>query len=165
MDYYDASQYDKRSCLRTYWSVLLRELYVIFTFVSRNDYNLFYIKIERFFILICTEITMNGLFFVHEIIYKNQTGDRSLAQKIPQNIFSLLVTHADEIILCYLSMFENTIMKLKLCLIRKKIEQKIFVILDCMKRKLTGFFIFTFLFFHFSGNLFMLFVLCIKIHN
>ena len=91
MSYFDASEIDKRSCLKTYWSVILREHYVIFTFISRNDYNLFYIKIERFFILICTEITMNGMFFVHETMYKKQTGDTSFAQKILQIIFSLLV--------------------------------------------------------------------------
>ena len=60
MDYDEACENDKRSCLRTYWSVLKREHYVLFTFISRNDYNLFYIKIERFFILICTEMAMNG---------------------------------------------------------------------------------------------------------
>ena len=69
MDYYEASDFDNRSCFKTYWSVLLREHYVIFTFCSRNDYNLFYVKIERFFILICTEMTMNGMFFVHETMY------------------------------------------------------------------------------------------------
>ena len=45
MDYYEASDLDERSCLRTYWSIIMREHYVIFTFCSRNDYNLFYIKI------------------------------------------------------------------------------------------------------------------------
>ena len=90
MGYFEASDLDKRSFIRTYWSVLVREHYVLFTFVSRNDYNLFYIKIERFFILICTEVTMNGMFFVHETMYKKQTGDTSFAQKIPQIIFSLL---------------------------------------------------------------------------
>ena len=90
MGYFEASDLDKRSFIRTYWSLLLREHYVLFTFVSRNDYNLFYIKIERFFILICTEVTMNGMFLVHETMYKKQTGDTSFAQKIPQIIFSLL---------------------------------------------------------------------------
>ena len=48
MDYQEASINDKRSCLRTYWSVLMRENSVLFTFFACNDYNLFYIKIERF---------------------------------------------------------------------------------------------------------------------
>jgi len=177
MDYYDASDLDNRSCLRTYWSVIKREHYVIFTFCSRNDYNLFYVKIERFFILICTEMTMNGMFFVHETMYKKQTGGLSFAQKIPQFIFSLLVSHAIEVILCYLSMTDihyyqikalpkeqknlhaekknspkeekNLSKKEKNLSKEGKNDDKIFDILSCMKRKLTAFFIFTFLVFLF----------------
>ena len=104
MDYLDASEYDKRTCLRTYWSVILREHYVLFTFLSRNDYNLFYVKIERFFILICTEMTMNGMFFLHETMYKKKTGGITFAQKLPQIIFSLIVTHIIEVMLCWLGM-------------------------------------------------------------
>ena len=74
MEYYEAVIYDKRSLLQTYWATLKREHFVIFTFISKNDFNLFYVKIERFFILICTELTMNGMFFVHERMYKKKTG-------------------------------------------------------------------------------------------
>jgi len=149
MEYYDACKYDTRTCLKTYWSVLLREHYFIFTFFSRNDYNLFYIKIERFFILICTEVTMNGLFFVHETMYKKQTGDTSFAQKIPQIIFSLLVSHAVEILLCFLSMTDKHYYQIKALPPFEKNDEKIIDILDCIKRKLVGFFVFTFLFFLF----------------
>ena len=168
MEYYDACKYDKRTCFKTYWTVLLREHYVLITFLSRNDYNLFYVKIERFLILICTELTMNGLFFVHETMYKKQTGDTSFAQKIPQIIFSLLVTHAIEIILCYLSLTDKHYYEIKALPKKDKIDQKIneqknkndlsnkenrdkrvIDILDLMKRKLITFFIFTFLLFLF----------------
>ena len=149
MGYFDASELDKRGCLRTYWSVILREHYVIFTFFSRNDINLFYIKIERFFIIICTEMTMNGMFFVHETMYKKKTGDTSFAQKIPQIIFSLLVSHAIEIILCYLGMTDVHYYQIKALPIEEKNEQRVFDIIKCVKRKLTGFFIFTFLVFLF----------------
>ena len=149
MTYYDACEYDNRTCLKTYWSILKREHYVLFTFISRNDYNLFYIKIERFFILICTEVTMNGLFFVHETMYKKQTGGLSFAQKIPQFIFSLLVSHAVEIILCFLSMTDKHYYQIKALPQNNERNQKIVDILDCVIRKLTGFFVFTFLFFLF----------------
>ena len=170
MEYYDASDFDNRTCLRTYWSVIKREHYVIFTFFARNDYNLFYVKIERFFILICTEITMNGMFFVHETMYKKQTGGLSFAQKIPQIIFSLLVSHAMEVILCYLSMIDIHYYQIKALPKEQKNlhkdqkylskdaknlpnkgknDDKIFDILSCMKRKLTAFFILTFLVFLF----------------
>jgi len=124
MEYYDACKFDKRTCLKTYWTILLREHYVLITFLSRNDYNLFYVKIERFLILICTELTMNGMFFVHETMYKKQTGDTSFAQKIPQIIFSLLVTHAVEIILCYLSFTDKHYYEIKALPQKEKIDQK-----------------------------------------
>ena len=149
MDYYDAIEYDKRSFLKTYWSVILREHYFIFTFFSRNDYNLFYIKIERFFILICTEITMNGMFFVHETMYKKQTGDTSFDQKIPQIIFSILVSHAIEVILCFLSMTDKHYYEIKALPQNEKNDKRIVNILDSIRRKLVGFFIFTFLLFLF----------------
>jgi hypothetical protein len=149
MDYDDASDLDKRTCIRTYWSVIKREHYVVFTFISKNDHNLFYIKIERFFILICTEMTMNGMFFVHETMYKKKTGDTSFAQRIPQIIFSLLVTHAMEIILCYLSMTDKHYYEIKALPKIKKNDERVFDILKCIKSKLTGFFFFTFLVFLF----------------
>ena len=149
MDYYDASDNDKRSCIRTYFSVLLREHYVLFTFCSRNDYNLFYVKIERFFILICTEMTMNGMFFVHETMYKKRTGGLTLGQKIPQFVFSLLVSHAIEILLCFLGMTDVHYYEIKGLPKKEKNDERIFKILDKMKRKLIGFFVFTFLLFLF----------------
>ena len=149
MSYCDASDLDKRSCFRTYWSVILREHYVIFTFISRNDYNLFYVKIERFFIIICTEMTMNGMFFVHETMYKKKTGNTSFAQKIPQIIFSLLVSHAIEVLLCYLGMTDKHYYDIKALPKKQKNDQRVFDILKCMKRKLIGFYIFTFIVFLF----------------
>ena len=113
MSYQDASELDKRTCLRTYWSVILREHYVIFTFISRNDYNLFYVKIERFFITICTEMTMNGMFFLHETMYKKKTGGITFAQKLPQIIFSIIVTHIMEVILCFLGMTDTHYYEIK----------------------------------------------------
>ena len=180
MSYHDASELDKRTCLRTYWSVVLREHYVIFTFLSRNDYNLFYVKIERFFILICTEMTMNGMFFLHETMYRKKTGGITFAQKLPQIIFSLIVTHIMEIILCFLGMTDTHYYEIKALPKLNKYntnnetienffrnekrekdfskkyqnaknekDNKIFNILNCIERKLTAFFVFTFLVFLF----------------
>ena len=173
MDYSEACEFDNRSCLRTYWSILLREHYVLFTFISRIDYNLFFIKIERFFILICTEMTMNGMFFVHETMYKKKTGGMTVGQKIPQYIFSLIVSHVLEVILCFLSMTDIHYYEIKAMIrsdnndkdkkskyskINKEKEDKkgksetddkIFDILNCVQRKLIAFFIFTFLVFLF----------------
>ena len=149
MDYSEACDSDKRSCCRTYWSVIKREHFVLFTFISKKDFNLFYVKIERFFILICSEMAMNGMFFVHETMYKKKTGDTSYAQRIPQIIFSLLVSHVIEVILCYLGMTDQDYYEIKdLTKIEKK-DKKVFDILKCTRRKLIGFYLFTFVLFLF----------------
>ena len=92
---------------------------------------------------------MNGMFFVHETMYKKQTGGLSFAQKIPQIIFSLVVSHVIEVLLCFLSMTDITYYEIKVLPQKEKNHDKIFDLLDYMKRKLVGFFVFTFLLFLF----------------
>ena len=164
MEYNDALEYDKRNCTETYWSMLKREHYVIFTFYTKKDHNLFFIKFQRFLILICTEISMNGIFFVHETMYKKLNGDLNFAQKIPQIILALLISHIVEIFLCYLSMTDVTYYKLKsLPKLDKYNYQKINDIIECTKIKLVAFFIFTFLIFLF--NLYFISAFCAVYQN
>ena len=90
LDYDEACEKDKRGFCKTYWSVLMREHVFLFTFIAGYDYNLFYIKIERFLTLICIEMTVNGLFFVHESMHRKYTeGEEfTFVQKIPQLLFT-----------------------------------------------------------------------------
>ena len=148
--YLDACKYDKRPFLKIYWSVLMREHILLFTFFSWKDYNLFYIKIERFLILICTQMAMNGLFFSDESMHKaNKTDDYNFVQQLPKIIFSLIATHIIEVLLCYLSMTDTVIYKIKELSRNKQNEEKILDEIKCMRRKLLGFYIFTFLLFLF----------------
>ena len=150
LDYLDACKYDKRPFLKVYWSVLMREHILLFTFLSRNDYNLFYIKIERFLVLICTQMTMNGLFFSDDSMHKaTKDDDYNFAQQLPKIIFSLIATHVIEVILCYLSMTDKTIYTIKELAKNKENEGKIIDEIECMKRKLIGYYVFTFLLFLF----------------
>ena len=144
--------------------MLKREHYIIFTFYTKKDHNLFFIKFQRFLILICTEISMNGIFFVHETMYKKLNGDLNFAQKIPQIILALLISHIVEIFLCYLSMTDVTYYKLKSLLKLDKYNyQKINDIIECTKIKLVAFFIFTFLIFLF--NLYFISAFCAVYQN
>ena len=70
LSYEEACKLDKRGFCKTYWSFLLREHVFLLTFFACNDYNLFYIKIERFLTSICIEMTLNGLFFIHESMHR-----------------------------------------------------------------------------------------------
>ena len=48
LEYEEALNFDKRSFLEIYWSILKREQLIIFTFFFHNDYNLYYVKNARF---------------------------------------------------------------------------------------------------------------------
>ena len=152
LDYYEACEFDKRSCCRIYISVLMREHIALHTFFSWKDYNLFYIKIEKFFIIFCVDMTMSGLFFVHETMHRKYTEGENFTfvQKIPQLLFTLIVAHILEVILCFLSMTDTQIYQIKNLSIKEKKEgEKILDILDCIKRKIVTFFVFTFILFLF----------------
>ena len=152
LDFYDACELDKRSCLKTYWSILMREHSALITFVAWNDYNLFYIKIERFFILFCVDMTMSGLFFVHESMHKKYTQgeDMTFVQKLPQLLFTLISAHIIEVILCFLSLTDTHVYEIKaLPMNDKKTGDKIMDILSKIQRKLTAFIIVTFILFLF----------------
>ena len=152
LDYADACNLDKRTCLKIYWSVLKREHSVLLTFISRNDYNLFYVKIEKFFILFCIDMTMSGLFFVHETMRRKYTQNQNMTfvEKLPQFIFTLLVAHALEILLCYLGMTDTHFYEIKeLPSKDKKKGEKVMDILSKIKKKLVSFFCVTFILFLF----------------
>ena len=96
-------------------------------------------------------MTMNGLFFVHESMHKKYTNgeDFTFIQKIPQLLFTLIVSHIIEVILCCLSMTDTHIYKIKALPKEKESGEKVIDIIDSMKRRLTIFFILTFLLFLF----------------
>ena len=151
MEYAEACELDKRSFCTTYWSVLMREHLALVTFFAWKDYNLFYVKLDKFLILLCTDMTMNGLFFIHESMHKKYTvgEDFTFVQKIPQLLFTLVVAHILEVILCYLGMTDTHVYEIKELPNEKGKGEKIMDILDKIKRKLVAFFVFTFLLFLF----------------
>ena len=151
LEYAEACELDKRSFCTTYWSVLMREHLALVTFFAWKDYNLFYVKLDKFLILLCTDMTMNGLFFIHESMHKKYTvgEDFTFVQKIPQLLFTLVVAHILEVILCYLGMTDTHVYEIKELPNEKGKGEKIMDILDKIKRKLVAFFVFTFLLFLF----------------
>ena len=149
LEYEQASEYDRRSCGRTYISVLMREELVLFTFFSCKDYNLLYVKLARFFILACTSMAFNALFFFHKTMYKKQDIEENwtFVQKLPQLLFVLVANHIIEVYLCYLSMTDSAIYKIKSLAKKPNNGKEVIDIIDCMKTKLIIFFISTFILF------------------
>ena len=151
LDYLEAIELDKRPFSQMYWSTLKREHLILFTFFSWNDYNISYIKFARFFFFICTDMAMNVFFFSDDSMHKVYLnyGKYDFFQQIPQIIYSTIVLNVIETIICYLSLTDKHIYKIKALKNHKNNKAFIFNIIKCIKIKLIGFFAFTSVFFFF----------------
>ena len=149
LDYESALKLDKRNCILIYWSLLRREHLIIFTFFVRNDYNLVFIKFTRFIFLLCTDMAMNMYFFSDETMHKMYLdyGEYNFIQQLAQIAFSTIATQIIEVFICYLSLTDKHYYEIKN--LEKEKKYNLFSILKCIERKITIFFIFTFLMFAF----------------
>ena len=64
LDYIKAIEYDKRTFLNFYWSLIRREHLIVFTFFSCNDFNILSIKLSKFFFALGTDFALNAVFFL-----------------------------------------------------------------------------------------------------
>ena len=149
LEYDAAKKLDKRDFLRVYWSLLKREHLIIFTFISRDDHNIIFIKYSRFVFLLCTDMAMNVFFFSDETMHKMflDYGKYNFFQQIPQIAYSTLISKFIELFLCYLSLTDKHYYQIKDC---KKISKKSMIdIMKCIQIKIGFFFGFTSLMFIF----------------
>ena len=86
MEYLQAKKLDDRNLVQIYCSLLKREHPVIFTFITKDDYNITNIKYSRFIFLLCTDMAMNVFFFSDETMHKMYLnyGKYDFIQQIPQ---------------------------------------------------------------------------------
>ena len=147
LDYEEAIQLDKRSFIQIYWGILKREQPIIFTFFIFDDYNLIYIKLIRFIFLLVTDMVMNVFFFPDETIHKLYltNGKYDFSQNISQIIYSIIISKLIEILLCYLSLTDKLIYKVK-NLMFNNFSMKAKDIFKCITIKLIIFLVFTFIF-------------------
>ena len=138
-----AIKLDKRSFIEIYWSLLKREHSFIFTFITRDDHNLVFIKYSRFFFLLCTDMAMNVFFFSDETMHKMflDYGKYNFIQQIPQIIYSTIISKLIETFLCYLSLTDKHFYIIKDA---KKISKRTMIaIMNCIQIKITFYFVFT----------------------
>ena len=143
LEYELALKLDKRNFLEIYWSLLKREHIVIFTFITKDDHNIVFIKYARFVFLLCTDMAMNVFFFSDETMHKMflDYGKYNFIQQIPQIIYSTIISQLIETFLCYLSLTDKHYYEVKDC---KKISKSSMIgIMKCIQVKLSFFFIFT----------------------
>ena len=151
LDYLIAIESDNRKFFRIYWSLLKREHLIIFTFFSWNDYNIFSIKLSKFFLLICTDMALNVFFFSDESmhnIYKSG-GKFNIFEQIIQFIFTTILSQLLQIFSNFLTMNDIQYYQIK-SLSKKNIEkEKVLSIIKNIKYKLIIFDIFAFILFLF----------------
>lgn len=143
-----ASQVDKRSFCRIFYSIIKRNQVILFTFFSWKDYNLWYFKFARFFFLLSTEIAMNALFFfdnsIHELFLSK--GKFDFVKFILQIIISSLVSHVIDIVVRFFIMTDKDIYQIKELDNNEINKIMVAKTLKCINIKLSSFFIFIFVF-------------------
>ena len=151
LDYLVALELDHRKFFRVYWSLIKREHLIIFTFFSWNDYNIFSIKLSKFFFLICTDMALNVFFFSDESMHNvHQSGGKYIFfEQIFQMVISTLVSQLLQIFLNYLTMTDIDYYKIKSVEKNDIMKAKVFLIIRCIKCKIFIFYLFTFLLFLF----------------
>ena len=151
MEYEDALRLDKRSMIKSYWSIINREHLILLTFCSPNDFNISFVKFARFIFLISTEITLNAYLFADETMHKVYLsyGEYDFVQHIAQIIMTTVFSQLMEVLICYLSLSDSSIYQIKELARNNKQKQetliKVFDILNCINKKIKYFFVFTFL--------------------
>ena len=152
LDYYIALKSDKRNFIRTYWYLLKREHIIIFTFMNKNDYNIFSIKLSKLFIAICSDMAFNVFFFSDESMHNIYVtgGKYDYIGQLAQMIYSTIVSQVLQIIINYLTMTDIQHYKIKEYMKEKNINRKHFkYLVNCIKYKIIIFYCLTFLLFLF----------------
>ena len=149
LEYEKSLEFDKRTFLQYYFSLLKEGNLLLFSFNLKNkDHNSPVIKIFLFFFFFGLNFAVNALFFddntMHQI-YEDE-GDFNFIYQIPQIILSFIISTVIDTIIKYLSLSEDTILEFK----REKeiinLENESKKILRTLKIKFALFFIFSFIF-------------------
>ena len=142
-----AIEFDKRTYFEFYWSLTKRKQLILFTFCVSNDYNLFVLKFSLLLISFSLYFSMNSFFFNDKTMHKvyKDNGKYDLNYKLPQLIYSVLLSTLIRAILRALCLSENNILKLKTRNKRKANEhiENSKKVLSNIKIKFNIFFIFS----------------------
>ena len=143
LEYENAIIVDKRTFWQFYFSLLKRGQLIIFTFITRDDYNLPQIKILLFIVSFSLYFTINAFFFSDDTMDKiyEDNGIFNFVFQLPQIIYSSLISSVINIILGKLSITESQILEMKKEKDMEKFKEKANKIKKKLKIKLIIFFV------------------------
>ena len=167
LSYELALQYDKRTFLEFYLSLLKTKHNFINTFLFNGDYNSKIIKIDLFFIDFASSYIVNALFFdddtMHNIYESN--GSFDLENQLPIAIYSYLISILINFILNLFSLSNDVIIDFKKNKNIINVTQRSAKLISIIKIRTVLFFIISSLFLGSFGIIFQCFVPFIKILN
>lgn len=115
LKYKYAVNIDFRSFFPCYWSVIKQIHPFIFTFITKNDYNLFLSKLSLFIMSFGLNIAINTLFFtddsIHEL-YENY-GKYNFLYNLPKTLYSIVLSSFITFWFELLSLSEDVMSKFK----------------------------------------------------
>ena len=113
LTYKKAIIYDKRTYGQYYCSLIKQKHLILFTFISKIDYNLFINKLSLLVFSFSLYFTVNTLFFDNDTIHKNYVAHGKLKYNILQIIYSTLISSTITFFVKLLALSNNSIIRLK----------------------------------------------------
>jgi hypothetical protein len=138
MNYKTAIIYDKRKYWEYYISLLKKKQLIILTFISNNDYNVFFLKFSLFIISISGYFALNAFFFTDSTMQRINAdrGKYNFLYEIPQILYSTIISSIMTFILKNLSLSQKDLLKIKRESDKKKAKEIADKVKKCMKIKL-----------------------------
>ena len=147
LSYDEAIKIDKRGYFQYYISLIYKKQLILFTFISKRDYNLRIIKFSLFLISISLYFTVNSLFFIDENIHKihEDHGIFNFLYQLPQIIYSSLISMVCNLFINSLALSEKTLLKVKKSNNKNLLISESLNLYICLRKKMYIFFIIGFI--------------------
>ena len=115
LPYKEAMEYDKRSFFQINLSLLRMKHLLVFSFITRDDYNCKTVKISLFFINFAITLTVNALFFNDSTMHKiyEIKGNFDFVYQLPQILYSTLISTVLNMIIKAFALTQSDVLKLK----------------------------------------------------
>jgi len=107
LEYDEALELDHRNFLKIYLYLLFREHIILFTFFNWNDFNIFSIKLSKFFLAIATDMAFNVFFFSDESMHNVYVsgGEHDFIGQLAQMIYSTIISQLLQIFISFINIF------------------------------------------------------------
>ena len=145
LDYRLALEYDKRTFIQYYFSLIRTNHLLVFTFYTKSDYNSRLVKLSLFIFTFSLSYAVNALFFNDSTMHKiyEDKGEYNFIYQIPIIIYSAIISAIIKVILSLLISSEKTAIKIKHIENRKAALNEANIFLKNLKIKMIIFFILT----------------------